>query len=74
MEPFTITIAHFGSVLPAGVATQTSSLPEVLAGLGALVVATIGVLIVRHLKDLSDRPSAPTKAGHPQGDGFRRAA
>jgi hypothetical protein len=53
---------------------QLSALPDLLAGLGALVVATIGLLALRHLKELADRPAQSTSTPHPKGDGFRDAA
>lgn len=81
MDAFSVTIAQLGEGLPAGgtaVPMQMSAVPDILAGLGALVVATIGVVVVRYLKDLADRPQAsapePGPHRHPRGDGLPTAA
>lgn len=77
MEAFAVTIAQIGDGLPVGVSAvpgQSSAVPDILAGLGAFVVATIGVLAVRYLKDLADRPSTSAPAPTPRGGGFRKAA
>ncbi len=77
MDAFSVTIAQLGDGLPVGVAavpTQLSAVPDLLAGLGALLVATIGVLVVRYLKDLDDRPRTVAPAPRPHGDGLPTAA
>jgi hypothetical protein len=73
----TVTIPQFiGSmpVDPSTVPMQLSAVPDLLAGLGALVVATIGLLALRHLKELADKPAQSTPNPNPKGDGFRDAA
>jgi hypothetical protein len=80
MDAFSVTIAQLGEGLPVGgaaVPMQLSAVPDILAGLGALVVATIGVLVVRYLKDMAERPQASAPAPHPhhpRGDGLPTAA
>lgn len=77
MEAFTVTIPQLFSAMPidsAAVPMQLSAVPDLLAGLGALVVATIGLLALRHLHDLDERPSQSNPTPHPKGDGFRKAA
>jgi hypothetical protein len=77
MDAFSVTIPQLVGALPidsAAVPMQLSAVPDLLAGLGALVVATIGLLALRHFKDLDDRPSQSAPTSHPKGDGFRKAA
>lgn len=78
MTTFGATIAALGSGIPGGetgaLLTIAPDLTDLLAGLGALVVCTIGVMVVRHLKDMERRPITPTLTPKPERDGIRRAA
>jgi hypothetical protein len=77
MEAFSVTIPQFvGAIPPDAVSAQLqlSAVPDLLAGLGVLIVATIGLLALRHLKELDDRPAESTPAPQPKGDGLRKAA
>jgi hypothetical protein len=47
---------------------------ELLAGLGAAVVATLGVLIVRILNAPSQTPAVPAASPRPADGGVKRAA
>ena len=77
MEAFTVTIPQLAGAIPVDSAVaqmQLSAMPDLLAGLGALVVATIGVLVVRNLKEREERTPQSMPTPHPAGDGFRKAA
>lgn len=81
MEAFTVTIPQLAAAIPVDMVAaplQLSAMPDVFAGLGALIVATIGVLVVRNLKDQEERTAqatpTPIPTPHPTGDGFRKAA
>jgi hypothetical protein len=47
---------------------------ELLAGLGAAVVATLGILVVRQLNAPSRKPAALAPSLHPRNDGVKQAA
>ena len=77
MEAFTVTIPQLAGAIPVdpvAAQMQLSAMPDLLAGLGALVIATIGVLVVRNLKEREERTAQSTSTPHPAGDGFRKAA
>ena len=74
MNTLAIAVAGLGAGLPAGTMNVTPSPAEVFAGLGALVLATLGVLVVRSLQAHSDLPEAPQVSPHSRGDDLKRAA
>ena len=73
-----ITVAALSSGMTGGVASTMLgpgfTPAEMLAGLGAATVATIGVLIVRILNTPNERPAAPAPSIRPKDDGVRKAA
>jgi hypothetical protein len=73
-----ITLAAVGSGIPGGVASSffgpAFTPAELLAGLGAATVATLGVLVVRILNTPNEEPALRTPSRHPQADGVRKAA
>lgn len=73
-----ITLAAVGSGIPgelAGTLIGPAFTPaELLAGLGAATVATLGVLVVRILNTPNERPALPTPSRNPQDHGVRKAA
>jgi hypothetical protein len=74
MNTFAIAIAALGSGIPDGSAAVFGpgfTPAEFLAGLGAAVVATLGVLVVRILNDPGQEPAAPPR---PADDRVDRAA
>jgi hypothetical protein len=77
MNTLAIAVAGLGSGLPQGTVITslgTWSPAEFLAGLGAFVLATLGVFVVRMLQAPSDLPEAPAAAPDPRGDDLKRAA
>jgi len=76
MNTLGITIAALGSAGPTGsgaILALGGSPADLVLGLGALVVATIGVLVVRHL-NVSPTPSVPSESPSSHGDELKRAA
>jgi len=76
MNTFGIAVAAFGTGIP-GAATVPGvgfTPAELLAGLGAAVVATLGVLIVRILNTPRAEPTAPTTLERSANDPFKHAA
>jgi hypothetical protein len=73
-----ITVAAVGSGVPGGLASSLLgpgfTPAELLAGLGAATVATLGVLVVRILNTPNEEPALPTPSLRPQDDGVRKAA
>jgi hypothetical protein len=73
-----ISVAALGSGMTGGVASTVLgpgfTPAEMLAGLGAATVATIGVLIVRAFNTPNERPSALSPSIRPKDDGVRKAA
>jgi hypothetical protein len=78
MNTFGIEIAALGSGIPDGVAAAVLgpgfTPAELLAGLGAAVVATLGVLVVRILNAPSQEPPAPAALPLLADDKVDRAA
>jgi len=78
MNPYGVVIAGLSSGIPSGAVAAVLgpgfAPAELLAGLGAAVVATLGILIVRELNVPSERPAAVAPSLHPQDDGVKRAA
>jgi hypothetical protein len=77
MNTFAIAIAALGSGIPDGAAAVFGSgftPAEFLAGLGAAVVATLGVLVVRILNAPGQEPAAPAAPPRPADDRVDRAA
>jgi len=77
MNTLAIAVAGLGSGFPQGAvfaSLGTWSPVELFAGLGAFVLATLGVLMVRMLQVPSDLPEAPGAAPDPRGDDLKRAA
>jgi hypothetical protein len=78
MITFGVTLAAVGSGLPGGLAGTligpAFTPAELLAGLGAATVATLGVLVVRILNVPNETPAVPTPSRHPQDNGVKKAA
>jgi len=80
MNTLAIAVAGLGSGLPDGAVHVTTlfgvapSTADVVAGLGALALATLGVLVVRYLQPPSDLPEAPEVSLSHKRDHFDRAA
>jgi hypothetical protein len=78
MNALGIAVATFASTITEGVTATVIgpgfTLAEMLAGLGAATVATLGVLIVRVLNAPNREPAAPTPARRPQAAGVKQAA
>jgi hypothetical protein len=77
MSTFGIALAALGSSIPGAAAAVLGpgfTPAELLAGLGAAVVATLGVLIVRILNAPSQKPAVPAASPRPADSGVKRAA
>ncbi|HJW69880.1 MAG TPA: hypothetical protein VJ829_11030 [Candidatus Binatia bacterium] len=77
MNTLGIAVATFGSAITDVTTTVIGpglTLAEMLAGLGAATVATLGVLIVRVLNAPNREPAAPIPARCPQAPGVKQAA
>jgi hypothetical protein len=78
MNPLAIAVAALPAGLPDGAVSGTlgvaPSPAEVIAGLGALVVAMLGVLVVRYLQAPSDGPRNPVVSPDPTDERLGRAA
>jgi hypothetical protein len=78
MSTFGIAFAALGSGIPgraaAAVLGPGFTPAEFLAALGAAVVATLGVLIVRILNAPNQGPAVPAASPRPADDGVKRAA
>jgi hypothetical protein len=77
MNTLGIAVATFGSAITDVTTTVIGpglTLAEMLAGLGAATVATLGVLIVRVLNAPNREPAAPIPARRPQAPGVKQAA
>jgi hypothetical protein len=73
-----ITVAALGYGMTAGTGGAllgpAFTPAEMLAGLGAAIVATLGVVVVRALNAPSRKPAAPAPSIHPRNDGVKNAA
>ena len=78
MNALGIAVATIGSAITEGVTATVLgpgfTLAEMVAGLGAATVATLGVLVVRVLNAPNREPAAPTPSSRPQDHGVKRAA
>lgn len=78
MNPLGIAIGALGTGIPDGTATPLLTIGlttgDIVAGLTALAVATLGVLVVRRLQAPSDVAPNPATSPAPRGDELRRAA
>jgi hypothetical protein len=78
MNALGIAVATFGSAITQGVTATVIgpgfTLAEMLAGLGAATVATLGVLVVRVLNAPNREPAARIPSSRPQDHGVKRAA
>jgi hypothetical protein len=78
MNALGIAVATFGSTITDGVSATVIgpgfTLAEMLAGLGAATVATLGVLVVRVLNAPNREPAAPTPSRRPQDHEAKQAA
>jgi hypothetical protein len=77
MNPLAIAVAALPAGLPDGAVSTLGVAPspaEVIAGLGALVVAMLGVLVVRYLQAPSDGPRNPVVSPDPTDERLGRAA
>jgi hypothetical protein len=77
MDTFANAVVALGSGIPDGVLSGilgvAPSLAEIVAGLGALVVATLGVLVVRHLQ-AADASPEPVPTPDPAARDIQEAA
>jgi hypothetical protein len=78
MNTLAIAVAALPAGLPDAAVSGTLGVApspiEVVAGLGALVVAVVGVLVVRHLQAPGDGPRNPVVSPDPANDHLRKAA
>ena len=78
MSPIAVGVGAFGAGIPVGTSatllTVGLSGTALVAGLGALVVATLGVLLVRRLQSSDDVAPKPVESPDPGGDEIRKAA
>ena len=79
MDTIAIAVAGLGAGLPDGAVNVTLGIApspaELFAGLGALALATLGVLVVRALQAPGDLPDAPAASPDPRPRGdLKRAA
>ncbi len=78
MNTLAIAVVGLGAGFPTDAVTASlgfgPSAAEMLAGLGAFAVATLGVLVVRTLQAPSRPQDAPAACPEPRGDVFKHAA
>jgi len=77
MDTLAIAVSGLGSGFPQGAvfaSLGTWSPADLVAGLGAFVLVTVGVFAVRILQAPSDLPEAPHATPDPRGDDLKRAA
>jgi hypothetical protein len=77
MLTFAYTVTAAGAGIPHAswaVLSLPSDPADIVAGLGALVVATIGLLVVRVLMDRACPPPSSTRAPEPGPNEMRTAA
>ena len=77
MNTLAIAVAAVGSGIPDGALSANiglaPSVAEIVAGLAAFVVATLGVLVVRHLQ-AADAPRKPVTSPEPAPRDLQKAA
>jgi len=78
MDALAIATTALGSGIPSGAVAAVLgpgfTPAELVAGLGAAVVATLGILVVRHLNAPSEEPATVAPSRHPHNDGVKQAA
>jgi hypothetical protein len=78
MSTMGIVVAGLGSGVPSGTAGAMLSIGlgpmDIVAGLGALIVSTVGVMVVRRLQAVGGEPPHPVASPDPRGNELRKAA
>jgi hypothetical protein len=78
MSTLGVTLGALGSgIIPEGSGALLSIGPvgpDLVAGLAALVVGVLGILVVRHFQSADDAPATPAAAPAPGGHEIRKAA